>query len=172
MKYWIFSYEISPFIIFLVKLFNCNYWWMLSIKAPLLHFVYKTISGNAKLYSQVIIFLHLSTPYVIRFSRLWKNLILLALQFLQCPTQLLKVCAQPPTHNLRKPKDEIFFLKEPEDEVLILVLSRCVTAECTPDDVFKHVGENAIFASGSPFGNVSLGNSFLLSFALFYSNNL
>ncbi|CAL4934249.1 unnamed protein product [Urochloa decumbens] len=31
-------------------------------------------------------------------------------------------------------------------------------AECTPDDVFKHVGENAIFASGSPFGNVSLGN--------------
>ncbi|CAL4917448.1 unnamed protein product [Urochloa decumbens] len=31
-------------------------------------------------------------------------------------------------------------------------------AECTPDDVFKHVGENAIFASGSPFGNISLGN--------------
>ncbi|KAJ1294933.1 hypothetical protein BS78_01G184100 [Paspalum vaginatum] len=31
-------------------------------------------------------------------------------------------------------------------------------AECTPDDVFKHVGENAIFASGSPFGNVSLGH--------------
>ncbi|KAG2562167.1 NAD-dependent malic enzyme 59 kDa isoform, mitochondrial-like isoform X2 [Panicum virgatum] len=31
-------------------------------------------------------------------------------------------------------------------------------AECTPDDVFKHVGENAIFASGSPFSNVSLGN--------------
>jgi len=30
-------------------------------------------------------------------------------------------------------------------------------AECTPDDVFKHVGENAIFASGSPFSNVSLG---------------
>ncbi|KAG2557787.1 NAD-dependent malic enzyme 59 kDa isoform, mitochondrial-like [Panicum virgatum] len=31
-------------------------------------------------------------------------------------------------------------------------------AECTPDDVFKHVGENAIFASGSPFSNISLGN--------------
>ncbi|KAF8672466.1 hypothetical protein HU200_049679 [Digitaria exilis] len=31
-------------------------------------------------------------------------------------------------------------------------------AECTPEDVFKLVGENAIFASGSPFGNVSLGN--------------
>ncbi|KAG2537147.1 NAD-dependent malic enzyme 59 kDa isoform, mitochondrial-like isoform X1 [Panicum virgatum] len=31
-------------------------------------------------------------------------------------------------------------------------------AECTPEDVFKHVGENAIFASGSPFSNVSLGN--------------
>ncbi|XP_066384169.1 NAD-dependent malic enzyme 59 kDa isoform, mitochondrial-like [Miscanthus floridulus] len=31
-------------------------------------------------------------------------------------------------------------------------------AECTPDDVFKHVGENAIFASGSPFSDVSLGN--------------
>ncbi|CAN6298876.1 unnamed protein product [Urochloa humidicola] len=31
-------------------------------------------------------------------------------------------------------------------------------AECTPDDVFKHVGENAIFASGSPFSNVSLEN--------------
>jgi len=44
-------------------------------------------------------------------------------------------------------------------------------AECTPDDVFKHVGENAIFASGSPFSNVSLGNSCLLSFALFYINN-
>ncbi|GJN19810.1 hypothetical protein PR202_gb07120 [Eleusine coracana subsp. coracana] len=31
-------------------------------------------------------------------------------------------------------------------------------AECTPEDVFKHVGENAIFASGSPFSDVSLGN--------------
>ncbi|XP_062200385.1 NAD-dependent malic enzyme 59 kDa isoform, mitochondrial-like [Phragmites australis] len=31
-------------------------------------------------------------------------------------------------------------------------------AECTPDDVFKYVGENAIFASGSPFSNVSFGN--------------
>ncbi|KAJ3682215.1 hypothetical protein LUZ60_014788 [Juncus effusus] len=29
-------------------------------------------------------------------------------------------------------------------------------AECTPADVFKHVGENAIFASGSPFNDVIL----------------
>ncbi|KAG2537152.1 hypothetical protein PVAP13_9NG251700 [Panicum virgatum] len=35
-------------------------------------------------------------------------------------------------------------------------------AECTPEDVFKHVGENAIFASGSPFSNVSLGNDDML----------
>ncbi|XP_051189666.1 NAD-dependent malic enzyme 59 kDa isoform, mitochondrial [Lolium perenne] len=31
-------------------------------------------------------------------------------------------------------------------------------AECTPEDVFKHVGENAVFASGSPFSNVALSN--------------
>uniref|UniRef100_A0A0E0EZM7 Cyclic nucleotide-binding domain-containing protein n=1 Tax=Oryza meridionalis TaxID=40149 RepID=A0A0E0EZM7_9ORYZ len=31
-------------------------------------------------------------------------------------------------------------------------------AECTPEDVFKYVGENAVFASGSPFSNVTLGN--------------
>ncbi|KAE8772175.1 NAD-dependent malic enzyme 59 kDa isoform, mitochondrial [Hordeum vulgare] len=31
-------------------------------------------------------------------------------------------------------------------------------AECTPEDVFKHVGENAVFASGSPFSNVTLSN--------------
>ncbi|XP_020094144.1 NAD-dependent malic enzyme 59 kDa isoform, mitochondrial isoform X1 [Ananas comosus] len=30
-------------------------------------------------------------------------------------------------------------------------------AECTPEDVFKYVGENAIFASGSPFNDVPLG---------------
>ena len=66
----------------------------------------------------------------------------------------------------------LFILKEPKNEVLILVLSHYITAECTPDDVFKHVGENAIFASGSPFSNVSLGNSCLLSFALFGSINL
>ena len=46
--------------------------------------------------------------------------------------------------------------------MLILVLSFYITAECTPEDVFKHVGENAIFASGSPFSNVSLGNSCLV----------
>ncbi|KAL5224417.1 hypothetical protein ABZP36_011056 [Zizania latifolia] len=31
-------------------------------------------------------------------------------------------------------------------------------AECTSEDVFKYVGENAVFASGSPFNNVILGN--------------
>ncbi|KAF2914284.1 hypothetical protein DAI22_10g150700 [Oryza sativa Japonica Group] len=31
-------------------------------------------------------------------------------------------------------------------------------AECTPEDVFKYVGDNAVFASGSPFSNVTLGN--------------
>ncbi|KAM3402547.1 hypothetical protein ACQJBY_006427 [Aegilops geniculata] len=31
-------------------------------------------------------------------------------------------------------------------------------AECSPEDVFKHVGENAVFASGSPFSNVTLSN--------------
>ncbi|KAL6641279.1 hypothetical protein ACP70R_019460 [Stipagrostis hirtigluma subsp. patula] len=32
------------------------------------------------------------------------------------------------------------------------------TTKGTPDDVFKYVGENAVFASGSPFNNVSLGS--------------
>ncbi|KAG6501826.1 hypothetical protein ZIOFF_041710 [Zingiber officinale] len=31
-------------------------------------------------------------------------------------------------------------------------------AECTPKDAFKYAGENIIFASGSPFENVDLGN--------------
>ncbi|KAK8934161.1 hypothetical protein KSP39_PZI015049 [Platanthera zijinensis] len=31
-------------------------------------------------------------------------------------------------------------------------------AECTPADAFKFAGENIIFASGSPFENVNLGN--------------
>lgn len=31
------------------------------------------------------------------------------------------------------------------------------SAECTPGDVFKYVGEHAIFASGSPFHDVLLG---------------
>lgn len=31
-------------------------------------------------------------------------------------------------------------------------------AECTPEDVFSIVGENVIFASGSPFQHVDLGN--------------
>lgn len=32
------------------------------------------------------------------------------------------------------------------------------TAECTAIDAFKHAGENMVFASGSPFENVDLGN--------------
>ncbi|KAH6838020.1 NAD-dependent malic enzyme 2 [Perilla frutescens var. hirtella] len=31
-------------------------------------------------------------------------------------------------------------------------------AECTADQAFKHAGENIVFASGSPFDNVVLGN--------------
>ncbi|KAL8162513.1 hypothetical protein V2J09_014002 [Rumex salicifolius] len=31
-------------------------------------------------------------------------------------------------------------------------------AECTPADAFKYAGENIVFASGSPFQNVDLGN--------------
>ncbi|KAF6149008.1 hypothetical protein GIB67_009627 [Kingdonia uniflora] len=31
-------------------------------------------------------------------------------------------------------------------------------AECTAADAFKYAGENIVFASGSPFGNVNLGN--------------
>ncbi|XP_074279899.1 NAD-dependent malic enzyme 59 kDa isoform, mitochondrial [Silene latifolia] len=33
-----------------------------------------------------------------------------------------------------------------------------LNAECTPADAFKHAGENIVFASGSPFQNVDLGN--------------
>lgn len=33
----------------------------------------------------------------------------------------------------------------------------CETAECTAEDAFKYAGENIIFASGSPFENVTLG---------------
>ncbi|XP_022770401.1 NADP-dependent malic enzyme 4, chloroplastic-like isoform X2 [Durio zibethinus] len=35
---------------------------------------------------------------------------------------------------------------------------RDVQAECTAADAFKHAGENIVFASGSPFENVNLGN--------------
>ncbi|XP_047960576.1 NAD-dependent malic enzyme 59 kDa isoform, mitochondrial [Salvia hispanica] len=31
-------------------------------------------------------------------------------------------------------------------------------AECTAEEAFKHAGENIVFASGSPFNNVDLGN--------------
>ena len=51
------------------------------------------------------------------------------------------------------------------DKTLALIFSfYYIRAECSPDHVFKYVGENAIFASGSPFSNVSLGNSFLAIF--------
>ncbi|KAM7508680.1 hypothetical protein LguiA_019133 [Lonicera macranthoides] len=33
-----------------------------------------------------------------------------------------------------------------------------MNAECTAIDAFKHAGENIVFASGSPFENVNLGN--------------
>lgn len=33
-----------------------------------------------------------------------------------------------------------------------------MNAECTAEDAFKYAGENIIFASGSPFENVALGN--------------
>ncbi|XP_054783994.1 NAD-dependent malic enzyme 59 kDa isoform, mitochondrial isoform X2 [Prosopis cineraria] len=33
-----------------------------------------------------------------------------------------------------------------------------MNAECTAADAFKHAGENIVFASGSPFQNVDLGN--------------
>lgn len=33
-----------------------------------------------------------------------------------------------------------------------------LNAECTPADAFKYAGENIVFASGSPFQNVDLGN--------------
>ncbi|KAG8653607.1 hypothetical protein MANES_05G037900v8 [Manihot esculenta] len=33
-----------------------------------------------------------------------------------------------------------------------------MNAECTAADAFKHAGENIVFASGSPFKNVDLGN--------------
>ncbi|XP_010544377.1 PREDICTED: NAD-dependent malic enzyme 2, mitochondrial-like [Tarenaya hassleriana] len=33
-----------------------------------------------------------------------------------------------------------------------------LNAECTAADAFKHAGENIVFASGSPFQNVDLGN--------------
>ena len=40
-----------------------------------------------------------------------------------------------------------------------LSLFMCMgTAECTSIDAFKHAGENIVFASGSPFENVDLGN--------------
>ncbi|KAL2892271.1 NAD-dependent malic enzyme 59 kDa isoform mitochondrial [Bienertia sinuspersici] len=45
------------------------------------------------------------------------------------------------------PKPSIFAMSNPT-----------LNAECTPADAFKHVGENIMYASGSPFENVDLGN--------------
>ncbi|XVF02555.1 hypothetical protein REPUB_Repub04eG0184700 [Reevesia pubescens] len=47
-------------------------------------------------------------------------------------------------------------------ETRYLILTFCLhsywTTECTAADAFKHAGENIVFASGSPFENVILGN--------------
>ncbi|KAA8520603.1 hypothetical protein F0562_014859 [Nyssa sinensis] len=45
------------------------------------------------------------------------------------------------------PKPAIFAMSNPT-----------MNAECTAVDAFKHAGENIVFASGSPFENVDLGN--------------
>ncbi|XP_038709711.1 NAD-dependent malic enzyme 59 kDa isoform, mitochondrial-like [Tripterygium wilfordii] len=45
------------------------------------------------------------------------------------------------------PKPAIFAMSNPT-----------MNAECTATDAFKHAGENIVFASGSPFENVDLGN--------------
>ncbi|KAL8139191.1 hypothetical protein V2J09_005192 [Rumex salicifolius] len=45
------------------------------------------------------------------------------------------------------PKPAIFAMSNPTTK-----------AECTPADAFKYAGENIVFASGSPFQNVDLGN--------------
>lgn len=44
------------------------------------------------------------------------------------------------------------------NNLLTYTLFLCGTAECTAADAFKHAGENIVFASGSPFENVDLGN--------------
>ncbi|KAL7233913.1 hypothetical protein ACSBR1_017506 [Camellia fascicularis] len=46
------------------------------------------------------------------------------------------------------PKPTIFAMSNPT-----------MNAECTAADVFNHAGENIVFASGSPFKNVDLGNA-------------
>ncbi|XP_030457278.1 NAD-dependent malic enzyme 59 kDa isoform, mitochondrial [Syzygium oleosum] len=45
------------------------------------------------------------------------------------------------------PKPAIFAMSNPTNN-----------AECSAADAFKHAGENIVFASGSPFANVDLGN--------------
>ncbi|KAL3743474.1 hypothetical protein ACJRO7_018725 [Eucalyptus globulus] len=45
------------------------------------------------------------------------------------------------------PKPAIFAMSNPTNN-----------AECSAADAFKHAGENMVFASGSPFANVDLGN--------------
>lgn len=49
--------------------------------------------------------------------------------------------------------------------VYFLLFFLCIfygAAECTAAEAFKHAGDNIVFASGSPFENVDLGN-FLFS---------
>lgn len=50
-------------------------------------------------------------------------------------------------HASDSPRPAIFAMSNPT-----------ANAECTPTDAFKYAGENIIFASGSPFENVKLGN--------------
>lgn len=44
-----------------------------------------------------------------------------------------------------------------ESLLVLLLLYFAVTAECTPEEAFSVLGENIIFASGSPFNDVDLG---------------
>lgn len=50
-----------------------------------------------------------------------------------------------------------------------------LTAECTPEEAFSIVGDNIIFASGSPFNDVDLGTYLWfigLNLTYDYSSNL
>lgn len=50
-----------------------------------------------------------------------------------------------------------FSLQTFELDLLFLFCSSSSAAECTPEEAFSIVGDNIIFASGSPFKDVDLG---------------